>query len=307
MIHWHEGLFLQPHHLQNYSREVRESIGRERRLAFAYPYGVLDCKISSDGLENNLVRLDRLHVVMPSGLEIDVPGNASVPALDIKRIFANNPGGFTVSLAVPLYQEGRANTIESIGDADVRIKRLYRISETASPDENTGENSQPMLVRKINARLVTDADDTTDMEVIPLLRIMASAEESTIPRPDSRFIPPCMTISGSPTLKNLLRDLANAVEAARSLRASGAAHSRAGNHLEACHVYARAEVLDADGFCCFEAAGDPFDPDVAARLRRILEAGDTRDPMELYVEFRGSAPNTEALLRHRGLVALDGG
>jgi type VI secretion system protein ImpJ len=215
MIHWHEGLFLQPHHLQNYSREVRESIGRERRLAFAYPYGVLDCKISSDGLENNLVRLDRLHVVMPSGLEIDVPGNASVPALDIKRIFANNPGGFTVSLAVPLYQEGRANTIESIGDADVRIKRLYRISETASPDENTGENSQPMLVRKINARLVTDADDTTDMEVIPLLRIMASAEESTIPRPDSRFIPPCMTISGSPTLKNLLRDLANAVEAAR--------------------------------------------------------------------------------------------
>ncbi|MCX5691896.1 MAG: type VI secretion system baseplate subunit TssK, partial [Planctomycetota bacterium] len=214
MIHWHEGLFLQPHHLQTYSREVRESIGRERRLAFAYPYGVLDCKISSDGLENNLVRLDRLHVVMPSGLEVDVPGNAAVPALDIKRIFANNPGGFTVSLAVPLYQEGRANTIDSIGDADVRIKRIFRIAETASPDENTGENTQPMLVRKINARLVTDADDTTDMEVIPLLRIMASAEESTIPRPDSRFIPPCLTISGSPTLKNLLRDLANAVEAA---------------------------------------------------------------------------------------------
>ena len=215
MIHWHEGLFLQPHHLQLYSREVRESISRERRLAFSYPYGLLDLKVSSDGLENNLVRLDRLHVVMPSGIEVDVPGNAEVPALDIKRTFANNPGGFTVSLAIPLYQEGRANTIDAIGNADVRVKRLFRISETAAADENTGENSQPLLVRKLNARLVVDGDDTTDMEVIPLMRIIASAEESTIPRPDARFIPPCLTIAGSPTLKNLLRDLANAVEASR--------------------------------------------------------------------------------------------
>lgn len=70
------------------------------------------------------------------------------------------------------------------------------------------------------------------------------------------------------------------------------------------YSYLWAEVLDADGFGAFEAAGDPFDPAVAARLRRILEAGDTRDPMDLYVEFRGEAPSTEALLRHRGLVAL---
>jgi len=70
------------------------------------------------------------------------------------------------------------------------------------------------------------------------------------------------------------------------------------------YSYLWAEVLDADGFGCFEEAGDPFDPALAGRLRRILEAGDTRDPMELYVEFRGEQPRTEALLRHRGLLAL---
>ena len=73
------------------------------------------------------------------------------------------------------------------------------------------------------------------------------------------------------------------------------------------YSYLWAEVLDADGFGCFEAAGDPFDPAVAARLRRILEAGDTTDPMDLYIAFRGEAPRTEALLRHRGLAALAGG
>jgi peptidyl-dipeptidase Dcp len=48
-----------------------------------------------------------------------------------------------------------------------------------------------------------------------------------------------------------------------------------------------------------------FDPDLSKRLKDIYEAGDTRDPMELYVSFRGREPRTEALLRHRGLLAAE--
>jgi peptidyl-dipeptidase Dcp len=68
------------------------------------------------------------------------------------------------------------------------------------------------------------------------------------------------------------------------------------------YSYLWAEVLDADGFAAFEAAGDPFAPGPAAGLKRILAAGDTEDPMALYMAFRGSKPQTAALLRHRGLV-----
>jgi peptidyl-dipeptidase Dcp len=62
-------------------------------------------------------------------------------------------------------------------------------------------------------------------------------------------------------------------------------------------------VLDADGFEAFEEAGDPFDPGLAARLKAIYQAGDTRDPMELYKAFRGREPKVDALLRKRGLTA----
>jgi peptidyl-dipeptidase Dcp len=75
-----------------------------------------------------------------------------------------------------------------------------------------------------------------------------------------------------------------------------------GGYAAGYYSYLWAEVLDADGFGCFEAARDPFDPALAARLRTILSAGDTRDPMELYVEFRGGLPASEALLRNRGLL-----
>ncbi|HEY0834078.1 MAG TPA: M3 family metallopeptidase [Azospirillum sp.] len=68
------------------------------------------------------------------------------------------------------------------------------------------------------------------------------------------------------------------------------------------YCYLWAEVLDADGFEAFKEAGDVFDPTLAAGLKAIYSAGDTRDPMDLYTAFRGRAPEIGPLLKHRGLV-----
>jgi peptidyl-dipeptidase Dcp len=68
------------------------------------------------------------------------------------------------------------------------------------------------------------------------------------------------------------------------------------------YSYLWSEVLDEDGFDAFRQAGDPFDKEIAARLKHLLSAGDTSDPMALYVAFRGHPPSTAALLRGRGLV-----
>ncbi len=50
----------------------------------------------------------------------------------------------------------------------------------------------------------------------------------------------------------------------------------------------------------FEKAGC-FDKATADAFRKLLESGDTMDPMELYKQFRGQAPTSDALLRNRGL------
>ncbi len=76
-----------------------------------------------------------------------------------------------------------------------------------------------------------------------------------------------------------------------------------GGYAAGYYSYMWSEVLDADGFEAFKEAGDPFDPATAARLHAVLSAGDTRDPMELYIAFRGRAPSTAALLRSRELTA----
>jgi peptidyl-dipeptidase Dcp len=75
-----------------------------------------------------------------------------------------------------------------------------------------------------------------------------------------------------------------------------------GGYAAGYYSYLWAEVLDADGFALFEATGDAFDPTLAARFKTLLSSGDTRDPMELYIDFAGRAPDTKPLLVNRGLL-----
>ena len=75
-----------------------------------------------------------------------------------------------------------------------------------------------------------------------------------------------------------------------------------GGYAAGYYGYLWAAVLDTDGFEAFTEAGDPFDPGLAAGLRTILAAGDMRDPMALYVGFRGREPRVGALLRDRALA-----
>ncbi|MBQ2235636.1 MAG: M3 family metallopeptidase, partial [Muribaculaceae bacterium] len=67
------------------------------------------------------------------------------------------------------------------------------------------------------------------------------------------------------------------------------------------YTYLWSQVLEADAWERFKAEG-PLNRAVADDYRHfILEAGDTDDPMELYIKFRGHEPNADALLRNRGL------
>ncbi len=69
------------------------------------------------------------------------------------------------------------------------------------------------------------------------------------------------------------------------------------------YSYMWSEVMDADAFAGFEEAGDPFDPELAAKLERhILSAGGSEEADALYTAFRGRMPGVEALLRGRGLA-----
>ncbi|MBL4847614.1 MAG: M3 family metallopeptidase [Planctomycetes bacterium] len=79
-------------------------------------------------------------------------------------------------------------------------------------------------------------------------------------------------------------------------------HIFAGGYAAGYYSYMWADVLASDAFSRFEEEG-LFSPEAGAAFREnILERGGSAELMDLYVAFRGREPNTDALLRHSGLV-----
>ena len=78
-------------------------------------------------------------------------------------------------------------------------------------------------------------------------------------------------------------------------------HIFAGGYAAGYYSYKWAEVLSADAYSRFEeegifnrATGDAF-------RTHVLETGGSREPMDLFVAFRGREPDIAPLLRHSGI------
>ena len=70
------------------------------------------------------------------------------------------------------------------------------------------------------------------------------------------------------------------------------------------YSYMWSEVLDADAFAAFEETGNPFDPDIARKLRdNVYSVGGSIDPEDAYKGFRGKLPSPDAMLAKKGLAA----
>lgn len=76
----------------------------------------------------------------------------------------------------------------------------------------------------------------------------------------------------------------------------GFAHIFQGGYAAGYYSYKWAEVLEADAFDLFKEKG-LFDPETAAKYKKLLSAGGSIDPMVLYKRFRGREPQVESLLK----------
>lgn len=79
-------------------------------------------------------------------------------------------------------------------------------------------------------------------------------------------------------------------------------HTFGGGYTAGYYSYIWAEVLDSDAYQAFVETKDIFNKEVAAKFRKeILARAGQDDAMTLYVNFRGSQPGINALLKNRGL------
>lgn len=83
---------------------------------------------------------------------------------------------------------------------------------------------------------------------------------------------------------------------------NGFSHIFAGGYAAGYYSYKWAEVMAADAFSLFEEQGI-FDPESSQKFKStFLASGGAREPLELFIEFRGREPGVDALLKQSGII-----
>lgn len=80
------------------------------------------------------------------------------------------------------------------------------------------------------------------------------------------------------------------------------AHVFAGGYSAGYYAYMWSEILAADAFAYMQEQGGLTLENGQEFRNKILSQGNSKDPMEQYIDFRGQEPTVEALLKRRGLT-----
>lgn len=200
-VHWHEGLFLRPHHFQLFDRRVRESVRQAEEWLLGYAYGIRSVDIDEQRLKNWNFAVNSLEIRLQDGTHVRFPEEASLAPLTIPReAFKSEEQRIRVAIAVPRLRMGHQNSAFGKPDPDAR----YTVESVDVDDENEAGNRQSLDVRWINARLMIVNEEAEGYELLPIAQLRLGAVAEAPPEIDPDYIPPLLACNAWSRLQNLI-------------------------------------------------------------------------------------------------------
>jgi len=164
-------------------------------------FGFAGLQFDNDALRNGTVALNHARGLFEDGLAFDLPGaDAAPPARDFTTLFSPVADHLTLHLAVPVsLSDGQNTTVNTAGGV------RYLCTEQVMPDQNTGRDEKPIKIGRKNLLLLAETEVTDQFMTLPLVRV--TRDGSGHFEADPTFVPPCLSLSASPTLTGMLRRL----------------------------------------------------------------------------------------------------
>jgi type VI secretion system protein ImpJ len=202
-VHWHEGMFLRPHHFQTAQRYLDDLASRGDRWTQHYCWGLRAVELDVDALANYRVVVRSLQARLRDGTLVAVPEDGLLSPIELKEAF-ERASSLTVYLAVPVIHLGRAN----VGSGGNGEGARYLLNTQELEDENTGVNPQPVQVRLLNVKLLLSTQDQSGYEVLPIARVEKSPRAEAVPQLDETYIPPLLACDAwRPLAAGILQNL----------------------------------------------------------------------------------------------------
>jgi type VI secretion system protein ImpJ len=197
---WSEGLFLRPQHFQAAERGAASALHARFDAAQAYPWGIVELKLSDDLAQGGKVGVERLVAVLPDGEVVRIPADAPPPA---PFAVDDQVRGSVVHLTLPADQPGVvAFAYPHAADADVA---RHHIVEAELVDATDPARAQDVIeVARANLRFGIAEAERTGRTTIGLARIREVQGRRIFW--DEAYIPPVLDIRASAVLVGYLID-----------------------------------------------------------------------------------------------------
>ncbi|MHA4866917.1 type VI secretion system baseplate subunit TssK [Duganella sp. PWIR1] len=204
---WGEGLFLRPQHFQQQDRYHEARLHHTARALHPYLWGVREITWDLDALKAGKLRLESLSLIFRDGEIVDAPASAPLPpAVDLARIPVSVTE-VTWYAALPSLAPNGGNAVAEQQHAGPRYSHANR--EMA--DLYTQAVGAEVGFLRSAVRLMSDMEPLGAFECVPVMRLRRVVTGGF--EPDPAFIPPGLSIAGTPALKALLDRLLDALQA----------------------------------------------------------------------------------------------
>lgn len=207
-VHWAEGLFLQPQHLQRFQQNVAHDSYALFALQQPYPYGVIELELNEDALLEQRVEVRKLKAVLSDGTLLDVPHNASVPPLTVTTDLTSklNAPTIEICLCVPLLSTQHSNVCTK-----EKNQGRYELSLEEVGDENRdqGLSEVTLVMRRYHAFLCERSQVPDQALALPLIQLnWSSTEQGQLSLSlNQHYMPPYLTVSATCPLLHLGQEL----------------------------------------------------------------------------------------------------
>lgn len=222
-IHWSEGMFLRPHHLQAAQRWMETVVSTGFDSLRPFSWGFVQVAVADEPLENFTLRLDGCAARMKDGTWIQIPENTQVEPLNFqKQLEASEGGSLDIYLGIPQMQEVRPNSVSLEHPEQSNGTPRFEPHPIMRRDENSGANPQMLYVRRIRGRLFVAGEDMTGYEVVRVGTVKRSDRPGALPELDALGAGPLLAIQAHPGLSALVRSLSDQIEAKNEVLAKEA-------------------------------------------------------------------------------------
>ncbi|MEO0989931.1 MAG: type VI secretion system baseplate subunit TssK [Pseudomonadota bacterium] len=229
-VAWQEGLFLQPHHLQQSDRYLEKLVEQRTRYATPYPWGFSEFQIDRDLAQQGRVGLRAATGTFPDGTPFDAPGTHSLPApVEVDDAAQGQSVWLTLPDLIPNERETAMSGEAGLSTRFVLGNETVADSSSAMRTEAELEIAEP--------RLELDIRKTTKpgYQCLQIGKIMEVRDQTVIL--DQDFAPAVLSCQAHPVVSGWLDRVIGWVETKLESLARYAADPTAGGGLQAADYF----------------------------------------------------------------------